>query len=126
MTPETLNALYLEMLQKYWGPDVQFDPERSAWNWSRIPHFYYVYYVYQYATAYAAAVAISRNILAGDTAARDHYLDLLRSGSSRYPIEALQRAGVDLTQPGPIQDVFRLFSELLDEVEGLLGEEKGR
>jgi oligoendopeptidase F len=126
LTADALNALYLEMLQKYWGPDVQFDPGRSAWNWSRIPHFYYGYYVYQYATAYAAAMAISRNILAGDTAARELYLDLLRSGSSRYPVVALQRAGVDMTQPNPIQDVFQLFSELLDEVESLLGEEKGR
>jgi oligoendopeptidase F len=126
LTAETLNVLYLEMLHKYWGPDVHFDPERSTWNWSRIPHFYYGYYVYQYATAYAAAVAISRNILAGDKAARDLYLDALRSGSSRYPIETLQRAGVDMTQPEPIQDIFRLFSELLDEVEDLLGEEKRR
>ena len=126
LTAEGLGDLYLEMLAKYWGDGVAFDGERSAWNWARIPHFYYRYYVYQYATAYAAAVAITRRILAGDVEARDRYLDALRSGSSRYPVETLQRAGVDMTRPDAVEDVFRLFTDLLDEVEALLAKEETR
>ncbi len=120
LTAESLDAMYMEILRRYWGPDVEFDPVRSPRTWCRIPHFYYKYYVYQYSTAFAASTALSRAVLAGGTDERERYLDLLRSGSSRYPVETLQRAGVDPTTPAPVEDVFALFGELMDEVERLL------
>ena len=122
-TADTLGDLYQEMQVKYWGPRVVFDSERSHRSWSRVPHFYYDYYVYQYATAYSAAVALSRRILAGEKGAVERYLDLLRSGNSRYPVQTLQRAGVDMTRPQPVQDVFVLFDGLMDEIDALVVEE---
>ncbi len=120
LTAERLDALYLEILQRYWGPLVRFDTVRSSRTWSRIPHFYYNYYVYQYATAYAAAAVLSRRILAGEDGARERYLGFLGSGSSDYPIPTLRRAGVDMTGAEPVQAVADLFGELLDEVERTL------
>lgn len=120
LTAESLNALYLELLVKYWGPDVRFDPRRSPLTWSRIPHFFYNFYVYQYATAYSAAVALSRKVLAGGESDREQYLDILRSGCSRYPVDTIRLGGVDLASPGPMQDVIALFGELVDQVESLL------
>jgi oligoendopeptidase F len=122
-TADTLGDLYREMQVKYWGPRVVFDSERSHHAWSRVPHFFYNYYVYQYATAYSAAVALSRRILAGEEGAVERYLDLLRSGNSRYPVQTLQRAGVDMTRPQPVQDVFVLFDGLMDEIDALVAEE---
>jgi oligoendopeptidase F len=122
LTASRLGEIYLGLAREYWGPEVAFDPERSGRTWSRIPHFYYNYYVYQYATAYAAAAVIARRILDGEPGARERYLDFLRSGSSRYPVETLALAGVDVTTPAPVQGVMKLFSSLLDEVERLLAE----
>jgi oligoendopeptidase F len=120
LTAESLNALYRELLVRYWGPEVVFDPRRSPLTWSRIPHFFYNFYVYQYATAYSAAVALSRKVLAGGEGDREQYLDILRSGCSRYPVETIRLGGVDLASPGPMQDVITLFGELVDQVESLL------
>lgn len=120
LTASSLNALYLELLRRYWGPDVEFDPARSPLTWSRIPHFFYNFYVYQYATAYSAAVALSRKVLQGGAAEREQYLDILRSGCSRYPVETVRLGGVDLASPGPMRDVITLFGELVDQVESLL------
>lgn len=122
LTASRLGEIYLGLAREYWGPEVAFDPERSGRTWGRIPHFYYNYYVYQYATAYAAAAVIARRILDGAPGARERYLDFLRSGSSRYPVETLALAGVDVTTPAPVQGVMKLFSTLLDEVERLLAE----
>ncbi len=120
LTAEMLDALYLDILKRYWGPEVEFDPERSPRTWCRIPHFYYKFYVYQYSTAYAASTALSRQVLAGAEKERERYLDFMRSGSSRYPVEILESAGVDMTTAGPVQDVFSLFAELLDQTESLI------
>jgi oligoendopeptidase F len=120
LTAQSLNALYLELLVKYWGPEVAFDAARSPLTWSRIPHFFYNFYVYQYATAYSAAVALSRKVLRGGPGDREQYLDILRSGCSRYPVETVRLGGVDLASPGPMQDVIALFGELVDQVESLL------
>jgi len=125
LTAEALDAAYLEILQAYWGPEPEFDPVRSPRTWCRIPHFYYNYYVYQYATAFAASAALSRRVLEGGAAERDDYLAFLASGDSRYPVDALRLAGVDVTGPGPVEDVYRLFRETMDEFESLL-EELGR
>ena len=120
LTADSLGELYQELLVKYWGPEVQFDAERSPLTWCRIPHFFYNYYVYQYATAYSAAVALSRKVLAGDGKDREQYLDILRSGSSRYPVETIKLGGVDMTTSGPMEDVIALFGSLIDQTEELL------
>ncbi len=120
LTVDSLNELYLELLHRYWGPGVAFDPERSPLTWMRVPHFYYNYYVYQYATAYAAAVALSRKVLGGGPGDREQYLDILRSGCSRYPVATILLGGVDLATPGPMEDVIALFGSLIDQVEELL------
>ena len=88
-------------------------------EWARIPHFYYNYYVFQYATGYAAAIALSRRILEeGEPAVRD-YLNFLSGGCSRSPIELLKGAGVDMTSPEPVIQALELFDRLLDEMEAL-------
>jgi oligoendopeptidase F len=120
LTAESLGALYQELLNNYWGPQVGFDPQRSPLTWTRIPHFFYNYYVYQYATAYSAAVALSRKVLAGGEREREQYLDILRSGCSRYPVETIRLGGVDLATSRPMEDVISLFDSLIDQVEELL------
>jgi len=122
LTADMLGDLYQEMLLKYWGPQVEFDSQRSPYAWCRVPHFYYNYYVYQYATAYAAATVLSQRILAGSHEARERYLDFLRSGNHRYPVETLELAGVDITRPQPVEEVFVLFTSLIDQVEEEWGE----
>ncbi len=124
LSADRLRRDYLELVARYWGPDVAFDPELSSLTWCRVPHFYYNYYVYQYATAFSASVALSRRVLEGGEEERQQYLEFLRSGSSRYPLETLQRAGVDLSTPQPYRAVCDLFGELLDEIERLLAEEE--
>ena len=123
LTADGLDESYLEILRRYWGPRLEPDPALSARTWERIPHFYYNFYVYQYATAFAASVALSRRVLAGGEAERDDYLGFLGSGCSRYPVETLQRAGVDMTTPEPVTAVVALFDDLLDQVDDLLPEE---
>ncbi len=120
LTADTLGELYQELLCKYWGPDAAFDSARSPLTWTRIPHFFYNYYVYQYATAYSAAVALSRKVLAGGEIEREQYLDILRSGCSRYPVETIRLGGVDMTTSEPMADVVALFGSLVDQVESLL------
>jgi oligoendopeptidase F len=121
LTADSLSGLYEELLVKYWGPTAVFDPRRSPLTWSRIPHFFYNYYVYQYATAYSAAVALSRKVLGGGDSEREQYLDILRSGSSRYPVETILLGGVDMTTSAPMENVIALFGSLIDQTEELLG-----
>ena len=120
LTADELGQLYQALLVKYWGPQVVFDPERSPLSWCRIPHFFYNFYVYQYATAYAAAVALSRRVLDGTGTEREQYLDILCSGSSRYPVETIALGGVDVSTTRPMDDVIDLFGSLIDRIEGLL------
>jgi oligoendopeptidase F len=126
LTAESMGDLYHDLLVDYWGPSVTLDPARSRRSWSRIPHFYYDFYVYQYATAYAAAAVFSRTILADVAGARERYLDILRSGCSRYPVETLAAGGVDMMSRAPFGEVFALFTRRLDEIERLLAEGDGR
>jgi len=119
LTADALCAEYRRLNEEYFGPDMVVD-ERIAMEWARIPHFYYNYYVFQYATGYAAAIALSRKILAeGESAVKD-YLDFLSGGCSKSPIDLLKGAGVDMTSPAPVNDALRLFGQLLDEMEALL------
>ena len=99
--------------------------DRIAMEWARIPHFYYNYYVFQYATGYAAAIALSRRILnEGEPAVRD-YLNFLSGGCSRSPIDLLKGAGVDMTGPEPVMQALDLFDRLLDEMEALTEDSNG-
>ncbi len=123
LTADGLDAAYLELLRRYWGTEVVLDEALSARTWSRIPHFYYNYYVYQYATAFAASTALSGRVLAGGATERDDYLGFMKSGCSRYPVETLRRAGVDTATSEPVTAVFALFESLMDEVDRLLSEE---
>jgi len=95
------------------------DPELDL-ECLRIPHFYHAFYVYKYATGISAAVALSERVLSGEPGSVDAYLDFLRSGGSKFPLEALKAAGVDMTTPAPIESTLRLFERRLDELEALL------
>lgn len=116
LTSLTISDTYREIYTRILGPELEFD-DRAAIGWSRIPHFYTGYYVYQYATGYAAAIALSRRILQGGDAERKEYLSFLSAGDSDYPIEILKQAGVDLTTPVAINDTLDLFESLLTQIE---------
>ncbi len=116
LTMESLDKLYLDTYQAYFGPSVA-QPELNAATWSRIPHFYRNFYVFQYATAYAAATALSRKILDEGRPAVDAYLAFLKAGSSDYPIEVLKKAGVDMTSPAPVVATIETFDRLVGEME---------
>ena len=119
LTAEVLCQEYRRLNELYYGPDIVVDDE-IAMEWARIPHFYYNYYVFQYATGYSAAIALSRRILAeGESAVKD-YLNFLSGGCSKSPIDLLKGAGVDMTSPAPVEQALALFGELLDEMEKLM------
>jgi oligoendopeptidase F len=118
LTAEALSASYYDLVAKYHGPAVALDDE-IAFEWARIPHFYYGFYVYQYATGLSAALALSQQIINEGQPAIDRYLGFLRGGSSRSPIELLRAAGVDMTSPAPIQAAMDSFDALLDQLEQL-------
>ncbi len=122
LTAQRLNEEYRKLNALYYGAEVVLDEEIDL-EWARIPHFYYNYYVYQYATGYAAAIALSRRILReGEPAVKD-YLNFLSSGCSQDPIALLRLAGVDLSTPAPVEEALRLFEELIEELEQLCMEE---
>src|SRR5689334_9867383 len=104
------------MVARYQGLGVVLD-EELAFEWARIPHFYYNFYVYQYATGLSAALALSRQIIEQGQPAVDRYLKFLGSGSSRSSIDLLRDAGVDMTTPAPIEAAMGTFARLLDELE---------
>ena len=121
LTAETLCAEYKRLNEMYFGPDMVVDDE-IALEWARIPHFYYNYYVFQYATGYSAAIALSRKILAEGESAVQDYIRFLSGGCSKSPIDLLKDAGVDMTSPEPVNQALQLFGELLDEMEALTDE----
>jgi len=121
LTADVLCAEYRRLNEAYFGPDMVMDDE-IAMEWARIPHFYYNYYVFQYATGYSAAIALSRKILSeGESAVKD-YLNFLSGGCSKSPIDLLKGAGVDMTSPAPVEEALQLFGTLLDEMEKLMEE----
>lgn len=121
LTADMLCAEYARLCKLYYGEDMVVD-DQIAMEWARIPHFYYNYYVFQYATGYSAAIALSRRILReGENAVKD-YLGFLSGGCSKSPIDLLKGAGVDMTSPAPVNDALKLFGELLDEMESLMAE----
>ncbi len=121
LTAEKFSEIYYELNQKYFGTGMTIDPE-IAIEWARIPHFYRNFYVFQYATGYSAAAALSQQILEGGEEAVERYKGFLKAGSSDYPIEVLKKAGVDMTTPEPIHQAFKVFETVLDEMEALLFE----
>ena len=118
LTADALCAIYRKLNADYFGPDIVVDEEISL-EWARIPHFYYNYYVYQYSTGYAAAIALSQKILQEGKPAVEHYLNFLKGGSSKPPIELLRGAGVDMATAQPIDDALKLFDSLIDEMDEL-------
>ncbi len=121
LTPDAMQRAYHDLVAKYYGPTLVIDPQ-TDFECFRIPHFYRAFYVYKYATSYAAATDIGRRILAGEPGAVDGLMTFLRAGSSVYPIDCLKLAGVDMTTPQPVRNCMRLFAEKLDELERLLAE----
>lgn len=119
LTPDLLSKLYYELNKKYFGENLVID-EDIALEWARIPHFYYNYYVFQYATGFSAAASLSKQILDEGEPAVSRYIDFLKAGSSDYPIEVLKKAGVDMTSSKPISDALDVFESILDEMENLL------
>jgi len=119
LTPDFLNQSYAELNRRYYGEAMTYD-EAIQYEWARIPHFYYNYYVYQYATGFSAASALSAKILSEGQSAIDRYLDFLKAGSSVTPIEALKLAGVDMTSNQAVVEALDLFEQRLNRLEALL------
>ena len=119
LTAEKLGRMYLDTMQKYYGPTLVMDPEAEVYG-LRIPHFFRAFYVYQYATSYSAATALAQSLLENKPGALEAYLGFLKSGSSDYPINVLKKAGVDMTTPKPIADCMKRFEILLDRFEKTL------
>lgn len=120
LTAESLTNDYYELNKKYYGTEDIIVDEEIGLEWSRIPHFYYNYYVYQYATGFSAAAALSKGILTEGDPAVERYIGFLKAGSSDYPIEVLKKAGVDMTSKKPVEDALKVFEEKLTELEKLL------
>lgn len=119
LTAQWLNTTYDELNKKYFGPALSED-EYIKYEWARIPHFYRGFYVYQYATGYSAATAISTKILKEGAPARDAYISFLKSGSSNHPVELLKLAGVDMSGPEPVRLAMKTFEELVNQFEELM------
>ncbi|WP_313757372.1 oligoendopeptidase F [Tissierella sp.] len=119
ITADYLCETYKDINKLYYGPNMVVDDEIGM-EWARIPHFYYNYYVFQYATGYSAAVALSEKILQEGKPAVDRYINFLKSGSSDYPINVLKSAGVDMTTEEPVSNAMKLFSKLVDEMDKLI------
>lgn len=119
LTPDTLCKLYQDIYQKYWGDEMVVDEEES-YTWARVPHFYYNFYVYQYATGFAASEALAEKVKSEGETAVKKYIDFLKAGSSNYPINILKNAGVDMNSPEPILAVTKKMNQIIDEIENLI------
>lgn len=128
LTGSRLSAMYVDLLRRYHGHEegvVRID-DAYAVEWAYIPHFYYNFYVYQYATSLAASALLAQQVLAGEAGARERYLGLLSAGGSRYPHELLVEAGVDLTSPAPYRALALRMTWVLDEIETILAKRASR
>ena len=119
LTSEYLSDSYGELNAKYYGSAVEKDPE-IKYEWSRIPHFYYNYYVYQYATGFSAASALAHKIWGQEPDALEKYLTYLKSGNSDSPVEVMKKAGVDMTKADYIESAMTKFEQRLNELEELV------
>jgi oligoendopeptidase F len=128
LTGDDMNALYLKLARQYYGHDQNVCQVDSLYavEWAYIPHFYYNFYVYQYATSMIAAISIANDIrdeaaaTPRTTRARDAYLQLLSAGGSKYPIDLLKDAGVDMTTSEPFQAAIREMNQVIDQIEAIL------
>lgn len=118
LTFESLCEIYSELNKKYYGTEINSENKKISWEWARIPHFYTAYYVYQYATGYSAAITLSQKILNENGA--ENYIDFLKGGSSKYSIDLLKGAGVDMTDSEAVEKAMAVFEGLLDEFEKLI------
>ncbi len=123
LTPKLLKETYLALNQRYFGDETTIDDEAII-EWARIPHFYYNFYVFQYATGISAALALADKVASGNEEARAAYFSFLQAGSSRYPIDLLKMAGVDMRTPEPVQAAISTFNSLVDQLEQLTVEDK--
>ncbi len=121
LTSEELCEIYKSIYQKYWGPEMVIDKEEE-YTWARVPHFYYNFYVYQYATGFAASEVLSQKVIKEGEPAVEKYLNFLKSGSSDYSINILAKAGVNMNSSEPVSAVSRKMNLLLDEVENLIND----
>lgn len=119
LTAQNMRQIYRELLQQYFGPEMQFE-DNSELEAFRIPHFYSAFYVYKYATGISAALALAHRVTNGGEKERDDYFKFLKSGGSRYPIESLRVAGVDMESPEPVQAALDEFAKMVDELENIL------
>ena len=119
LTSEFLNNLYADLNQEYYGLSKEDNPQ-IQYEWARIPHFYYNYYVYQYSTGFAAASALAEKIVHGSQDDRDRYIDYLKAGKSDYPLNIMRKAGVDMEKEDYLNDAFEVFERRLDEFEALV------
>ena len=119
LTPELLRKIYRELLELYFGQEMHFE-SNSDMEGLRIPHFYSAFYVYKYATGISAALALAKRVTQGGEAEREDYFKFLKSGGSRYPIESLKVAGVDMSQTGPVQDACDEFQKIIAELRNLI------
>lgn len=119
LTADRLDDFYGELNQRYYGNAVEPGGE-IAKEWARIPHFYYNFYVYQYATGFAAATALANNVVHGSSDQKEAYLNFLKSGSSDYPVEIMKRAGVDMTKPDYLEEAFNTFAQRLTEFKAIV------
>ncbi|KAA3631253.1 MAG: oligoendopeptidase F [Calditrichaeota bacterium] len=118
LSPDTLNKIWGDLTQKYYGPSLTMD-DMTPLKWSRIPHFYMTFYVYQYATSYAASQAILKKFLDGEEGIIEKYLTLLKSGGRDYPINLLKECGVDMTTADPVLATIELFDQQVAELDKL-------
>jgi oligoendopeptidase F len=119
LTPQLLKQAYRQLNQRYFGPATVIDQDIEI-EWARIPHFYYNFYVFQYATGISAALALAEKVVKGTQQDREAYLAFLKGGSSQYPIDMLKMAGIDMTSPAPVKSAIQTFDHLLTELEELL------
>jgi oligoendopeptidase F len=134
LTKEMLDKLYLELLRKYYGHDegVVKVAEPYGAEWAYIPHFFYFnFYVYQYATSMIGGMTLAENIIGSEavksgksTAGRDAYLDMLKAGSSKYPVDLLKGAGVDMTTSQPFEAAMREMNRIMDEIEAIYARQR--
>jgi oligoendopeptidase F len=125
LTGEALDKLYADITRKYYGHDkgVCVVDDYVAHEWAFIPHFYRDFYVFQYATSFTASAALSEKVLSGDSEARKRYLTFLSSGGSKYPIDLLKDAGVDMTTDEPLQLTIQKMNRVMDEMDKLIAQQ---
>ena len=122
LTGDKLTEVYANIVRKYYGHDqgICLVDDVYTIEWAYIPHFYYNFYVYQYATSFTASTALSEKVLAGEKGAADSYIGFLSAGGSDYPIEILKKAGVDLTTAEPLEKTVAAMNRAMDEIEKIL------